>query len=223
MIELKKINKSFPNGKDNRIKALSNVSLNVNDGEMISIIGPSGSGKSTLLHIAAMLDTQDSGAYLYNGIDVSTMSQSKKAQIRNREIGIILQDYGLIGEMNSLKNVALPLTIAGETGRTAAQKAKEALCVVGLSDKLKQKTNLLSGGQRQRVAIARAIVMNAKVILADEPTGAVDSKTTKDIMDLFSNINLKTGASVIIVTHDLAVAERCGRIVKIVDGYISYD
>lgn len=221
MIELKKVNKSFSNGKENKIQALSNVSLTVNDGEMISVIGPSGSGKSTLLHIVAMLDTQDSGTYFYNGIDVSTMSESKKAQIRNREIGIVLQDYGLVGEMNALKNVALPLTIAGETGRTATQKAKDALCAVGLSDKLKQKANLLSGGQRQRVAIARAIVMNSKVILADEPTGAVDSKTTNDIMDLFSRINSKTGASVIIVTHDLTVAERCERTVQIVDGSIS--
>lgn len=221
MIQLKNINKNFLNGKENKIQALSNVSLTVNDGEMISIIGPSGSGKSTLLHIIAMLDTADSGTYLYNGIDVSTMSESKKAQIRNREISIVLQDYGLIGEMNALKNVALPLTIAGESGRIATQKAKDALCAVGLSDKLKQKANLLSGGQRQRVAIARAIVMNAKVILADEPTGAVDSKTTNDIIDLFSSINLKTGTSVIIVTHDSTVAERCGHTIKIVDGIIS--
>lgn len=221
MIQIENICKSFSNGKENVIQALSDVSLTVNDVEMISVTGPSGSGKSTLLHIIAMLDTQDSGKYFYNGIDVSAMSESKKAQIRNREIGIVLQDYGLIGEMNALKNVALPLTIAGETGKAATQRAKDALCAVGLSDKLKQKANLLSGGQRQRVAIARAIVMNANVILADEPTGAVDSKTTNDIMDLFSSINLKTGASIIIVTHDLAAAERCGRKVKIEDGTIS--
>lgn len=147
MIQIENICKSFSNGKENVIQALSDVSLTVKDGEMISVKGPSGSGKSTLLHIIAMLDTQDSGKYFYNGIDVSTMSESKKAQIRNREIGIVLQDYGLIGEMNALKNVALPLTIAGETGKAATQRAKDALCAVGLSDKLKQKANLLSGGR----------------------------------------------------------------------------
>lgn len=163
---------------------MRDVNLVVENGEMISIMGPSGSGKSTLLHILALLDDHYTGEYTYDGLDVRKLTDSHKAKIRNQDISIIMQDYGLIGEMSALNNVELPLIIAGTNGKKMREKALAALHEVGLEQKAKYNANLLSGGEKQRVAIARAIVSGAKIILADEPTGSVDSKTTIEIVNL---------------------------------------
>ncbi len=219
MIEIHNVYRKFYEGKPSEVVALKGVNLVVNDGEMISIMGPSGSGKSTLLHILALLDNDYTGEYRYNGTDIHRLSDARKASIRNSEIGLVMQDYGLIGEMNALKNVELPLIIAGECGAKMHEKALQALRDVGLEKKAKYNVNLLSGGERQRVAIARAIVSGAKTLLADEPTGAVDTKTTVEIIELMKRLNAR-GVTVIIVTHDIAVANMCKRQINIVDGTV---
>lgn len=219
MIELKHICRKFFEGKPSEVNALRDVNLVVENGEMISIMGPSGSGKSTLLHILALLDDHYTGEYTYDGIDVRKLTDSRKAKIRNQDISIIMQDYGLIGEMSALNNVELPLIIAGTNGKKMREKALAALHEVGLEQKAKYNANLLSGGEKQRVAIARAIVSGAKIILADEPTGSVDSKTTIEIVNLMKKMN-SNGATVIIVTHDVAVAKMCNRQICITDGAI---
>lgn len=219
MIELKHICRKFFEGKPSEVNALRDVNLVVENGEMISIMGPSGSGKSTLLHILALLDDHYTGEYTYDGLDVRKLTDSHKAKIRNQDISIIMQDYGLIGEMSALNNVELPLIIAGTNGKKMREKALAALHEVGLEQKAKYNANLLSGGEKQRVAIARAIVSGAKIILADEPTGSVDSKTTIEIVNLMKKMN-SNGATVIIVTHDVAVAKMCNRQICITDGAI---
>lgn len=219
MIELKHICRKFFEGKPSEVNALRDVNLVVENGEMISIMGPSGSGKSTLLHILALLDDHYTGEYIYDGIDVQKLTDSRKAKIRNQDISIIMQDYGLIGEMSALNNVELPLIIAGTNGKKMREKALAALHEVGLEQKAKYNANLLSGGEKQRVAIARAIVSGAKIILADEPTGSVDSKTTVEIVNLMKKMN-SNGVTVIIVTHDGAVAKMCSRQICITDGAI---
>lgn len=219
MIELKHICRKFFEGKPSEVNALRDVNLVVENGEMISIMGPSGSGKSTLLHILALLDDHYTGEYTYDGLDVRKLTDSHKAKIRNQDISIIMQDYGLIGEMSALNNVELPLIIAGTNGKKMREKALAALHEVGLEQKAKYNANLLSGGEKQRVAIARAIVSGAKIILADEPTGSVDSKTTIEIVNLMKKMN-SNGATVIIVTHDVAVAKMCKRQICITDGAI---
>lgn len=220
MIEIKNLYRVFFEGKSTEVVALRDINLKVKDGDMLAIMGPSGSGKSTLLHILALLDDHYTGEYKYNGIDVSQLSDSCKAAIRNHEISLVMQDYGLIGNMSALSNVELPLIIAGESGKKAHEKALSALREVGLESKAKYNTNLLSGGECQRVAIARAIVSGAKVILADEPTGAVDSKKTIEIIELMKKINTN-GVTVIIVTHDVVVANMCTKQINIVDGTIN--
>lgn len=219
MIELKHICRKFFEGKPSEVNALRDVNLVVENGEMISIMGPSGSGKSTLLHILALLDDHYTGEYIYDGIDVQKLTDSRKAKIRNQDISIIMQDYGLIGEMSALNNVELPLIIAGTNGKKMREKALAALHEVGLEQKAKYNANLLSGGEKQRVAIARAIVSGAKIIFADEPTGSVDSKTTIEIVNLMKKMN-SNGATVIIVTHDVTVAKMCNRQICITDGAI---
>lgn len=220
MIELKNVCKTYNKNKANRVEALRNVSLCIEDGELLSIMGPSGSGKTTLLHMLALLDQPDSGEILFDGLDTAHMGDAKKARLRNADIGIVLQDYGLIGTMSALANVEIPLLIAGEKRRVARKKASEALERVSMLKRSAVKTCLLSGGERQRVAIARAIVTNAKLILADEPTGAVDSKNTDEIMELFKALN-RQRKTVIIVTHNQKVAESCGRKLQIVDGQLA--
>lgn len=219
MIEVRNLCRSYYQGKPFEVVALRGVNLVVNDGDMISIMGPSGSGKSTLLHIFALLDTNYTGEYIYNHTDMRKLSDARKSELRNREIGLVMQDYGLIGEMTTQKNVELPLIIAGEGGRNMHEKARKVLRQVGLEKKAQYNVNLLSGGEKQRVAIARAVVSGAKLLLADEPTGAVDSQTTVEILDLMRSLN-KNGVTVIIVTHDVAVARMCRRQILIVDGMV---
>ena len=219
MIKLENICKVYNNGRTNQTTALKNVDLEIKDGEMVAVTGPSGSGKSTLLHILAFMDEPTSGRYLFSGDLMSEMSDGRKSEIRNRELGIVLQDYGLVDELTAIQNVELPLVIAGNGKRAARIAARNALRMVGLSEKEKQKTIRLSGGQRQRVSIARAVVTGAKLILADEPTGALDSAAADEFMQLMTGLN-QSGVTVVIVTHNEMVANQCKRQLRIVDGEI---
>ena len=204
------------------VHALRSVDLIVEKGEYVALMGPSGSGKSTLMNIIGCLDTPSKGSYFLNGHDVSHLSDNELAEIRNKEIGFIFQTFNLLGRNSALENVALPLVYAGVGKRERTDKAKQALGNVGLSDRMDHKPNELSGGQRQRVAIARALVNNPAIILADEPTGNLDSKTSYEIMDLIEEIHTK-GNTVVIVTHEEDIARRAKRIVRLRDGVIESD
>lgn len=217
IIELIGINKYYNRGKDIEIKALDDVNLQIDDGDMIAITGPSGSGKSTLLHIIAGIDKPTEGVYLYNGDDIWKLNDSARCNMRNKQIGVVLQDYGLLGNDTVLRNVCLPLIINGKYDKEVKIKAKKILEELNIGDFANKKANQLSGGQRQRVAIARALVMDAEIIIADEPTGALDSENTKNLMDLFADLN-KKGITIIIVTHDDMVAAACKKQFKLIDG-----
>lgn len=216
MIELKKINKKFHLGGET-IKALDNVDFIVNKGEFVSIVGPSGSGKSTLMNILGLLDTPDSGTYNLNGINVSEVKENELAQIRNNKIGFIFQNFNLLGKMSAIENIQLPMIYQGKTNEESKKRAYELMERVGLKGRENHLPNQLSGGQQQRVAIARALACKPEIILADEPTGALDSKTSIDIMNELENLNNK-GQTIILITHDINVAKRAKRIVKITDG-----
>ena len=219
MINIKGLNKYYPLGKE-RFHALKDIDLEVNRGEMLCLIGRSGSGKSTLLHIIGLLDTFESGEYLFDGSPVRELSDSRRAALRNAAIGFIMQDFALVSDRSVLFNVMLPLMF-GRTSLSQAKKlAAEALERVGIADQKNKRVNQLSGGQKQRVAIARAIVTKPKLILADEPTGALDSETGTAIMDLLCALNAE-GITVIVATHDAQVMSRCKRSVRISDGAAS--
>ena len=220
LMHLKEISRIFFPGKINEIHALRNIDLTVNRGEAIAVMGPSGSGKSTLLHILAMLDLPSSGEYRFEGQDVTALSEAKRAALRGAKIGIVLQDYGMIKELTAMENAEIPLVIAGRKPREIKFLVKEALEKVGLGDKLHVKAALLSGGEQQRVAIARVIACGAEVILADEPTGALDSNTTKEIMSILKALNAE-GKTIIVATHNQYVANCCQRIVRILDGQLT--
>ena len=222
MIKLSNINKTYNKGKPNAFHTLKNISLEINDGKMIAITGKSGAGKSTLMHIIGLLDNYDSGNYILNDIDISKLSESKKSRLRCDHIGFVLQDFGLISEENVKNNVSVPLYFGGTKLSQIKLKVGKALELVGISEYAKQKVNHLSGGQKQRVAISRAIVNEPKVILADEPTGSLDSKTAIEIMNIFKSFNAE-GKTVIIVTHDKDIANMCDRIIEISDGTIISD
>ena len=208
MICLKDVSKIYNQGKANETQALQHVTLTIKKGDMVAITGPSGSGKSTLLHIIAGIDAQTSGVYEYDGNDVRKMSDRGKCELRNKKIGIILQDFGLLGNDTVLRNICLPEIIAGTYKKSFDKKVRVLLQQVGLEGLEHKKVNHLSGGQRQRVAICRALAMDAEVIVADEPTGALDLSNTESLMDLLERLN-KQGITVIIVTHDPYVANRC--------------
>ena len=218
IINIKSMKKEYRMGKI-IVPALNGVDITINAGEFVAIIGPSGSGKSTLMHILGCLDTPTDGNYTLNSELVSAMKKGKLAQIRNKQIGFVFQTFNLLPHLNILKNVELPLMYAGFSKKKRTQTAKKVLTEVGLGDRLKHKPSELSGGQRQRVAIARAIVNNPTIILADEPTGNLDSASGGDILSIFSDLNDK-GNTIIIVTHDPAVAKRANRVINIVDGLI---
>ncbi|HYE62819.1 MAG TPA: ABC transporter ATP-binding protein [Phycisphaerales bacterium] len=203
---------------DNVVRALNGVSLTINAGEMVAIRGPSGSGKSTLMNVLGCLERPDSGTYLLEGQDTSKLSSDKLAEIRNKRIGFVFQTFNLLPRMTALENVELPLHYAAR--HDAKERAHEALKVVGLADRTHHEPNQLSGGQRQRVAIARAIVSDPAILLCDEPTGALDSRTGEEILNLFKSVNAR-GHTVIIVTHDLGVARHCQREIYIKDGQIT--
>lgn len=217
MIELKNITKIYNPKKHNRFRALNGITFSVNDGEFCAIIGKSGSGKSTLLHIIGMLDTFSGGEYFLNGKNVSKFNERAAAKIRARSIGFVKQDFALIDEYSAFDNVMIPLySIKASDKKKKALLAIEKLGIINLANK---EVSQLSGGEKQRVAIARAIVNDPKIILADEPTGSLDSKTAADIMSVFKRLN-DDGKTVIIVTHDLGIANQCDRIIEISDGEI---
>ena len=219
MIILKNIKKVYNPKKANEFEALHGVSLDIADGELVAIIGKSGAGKSTLLHILACIDSSEGGDYTIDGTTTAHISERKAARIRNEKIGMVMQDFALVEDFTALENVLLPLEFAQKKKPNRNQLAMNALKSVGMGDMAKKPVNKLSGGQKQRVAIARAIVNQPSVILADEPTGALDSKTAAEIMDVFKELHLQ-GKTVVIVTHDMSVAQQCERIIEIADGNI---
>lgn len=220
MIDLTNVSKVYNPNTSNQVKALKEVDFRVKRGEFIAITGPSGSGKSTLLHILAGLDNITSGRYLFQGKDVSNLSDREKCELRNSKIAIILQSFGLLGNESILKNVCLPNIIGGSYSKGTKKRALKILKEVGLEGVGDKLVNQLSGGQCQRVAIARALMMEADILLADEPTGALDTENTNALMDILADLN-KKGLTVIIVTHNAAVAERCPTVYSIVDGVLS--
>lgn len=220
MIELKNIDKTYNLGKANAFKALSDVSLTIADGEMVAIIGKSGAGKSTLMHIIGCIDDFESGTYILNGEDISKIKEGKRSNIRNKDIGIVMQDFALVEDYTAIENVMVPLFFSKEKSKESKKdRAKAALRKLGIEELAGKRVNKLSGGQKQRVAIARAIVNNPGIILADEPTGALDVKTSAEMLEVFKELN-KQGITVIIITHDMEVAKACGRVVEISDGRI---
>ncbi len=222
MIELKNISKVYQMG-DQTIKALDNVDLTIKDGEYIAIIGPSGSGKSTLMNVLGCLDNPSAGQYLLNGKDVSKLRDDQLADARNKNIGFVFQRFNLMSRMSAMRNVEMPARYGGLNMKQRQLHAKDALTAVGLADRVDHKPVELSGGQQQRVAIARALVNQPNILLADEPTGALDSKTGRDILDLFEKLHRERGITVIVVTHDPSVARRANRVVSIRDGRIESD
>jgi len=204
------------------IKALNGVTLDVERNEYLSLMGPSGSGKSTLMNVIGCLDTPSSGHYYLNGTAVESMSDDQLAEVRNKEIGFVFQTFNLLPRLSALENVALPLVYAGIKKSERLQRAAEMLEQVGLGDRMHHKPNELSGGQRQRVAIARALVTRPSIILADEPTGNLDTKTSNEIMELFGEIH-SNGNTVIIVTHEPDIAEHARRVVTLKDGKVEKD
>jgi len=199
------------------VRALDGVDLEVPEGDMLAIAGPSGSGKSTLMHIVGCLDRADGGRYVLAGEDVSSLSRNRLAEVRNQRIGFVFQTFNLLPRMNALENVELPLLYAGLRG--AKDRAAEALRTIGLEDRMHHKPNQLSGGQRQRVAIARALITDPAILLADEPTGNLDSKTGEEILELFVSLNA-AGRTIILVTHEADIAARCRRQIHMRDGRI---
>ena len=204
------------------VEALRTVSLNIERNEYTSIMGPSGSGKSTLMNILGCLDTLTDGKYTLNGKDVSQLDDNRLAEIRNKEIGFVFQTFNLLARYSALDNVILPLIYAGYSKSERIERAKEVLISVGLEDRMTHKPNELSGGQRQRVAVARALVNDPSIILADEPTGNLDSKTSIDIMNLLSDIHQR-GNTVIVVTHEEDIAQKTNRIIRLMDGEVESD
>ena len=221
VIRTKEISRRYVMGSE-VIQALQSVSININRGEYVAFMGPSGSGKSTLMNIIGCLDTPSGGQYILNDQNVSDMTENELAEIRNKEIGFVFQTFNLLPRATSLENVALPLIYAGYGKLEREEKAQKALEGVGLGDRSSHKPNELSGGQRQRVAIARALVNDPSIILADEPTGNLDSKTSYDIMDLFAQLHEK-GNTIIMVTHEDDIAHYAHRVVKLRDGLVESD
>ncbi len=221
IIEIKGITRDFPLG-DETIHVLKGIDLTINKGEYVALMGPSGSGKSTLMNILGCLDTPTSGSYVLNGKLVSEMHDDELAEIRNKEIGFVFQTFNLMPRTTALDNVALPMVYAGKSKEDRNVRATEVLTQVGLQDRMDHKPNQLSGGQRQRVAVARALVNHPAMILADEPTGNLDSKTSVEIMALFDEIHAK-GNTVVLVTHEEDIAEHAHRIIRLRDGIIESD
>jgi putative ABC transport system ATP-binding protein len=221
IINIEHIAKIYQVGTE-KVHALRDVSLRIDKNEYVAIMGPSGSGKSTLMNMLGCLDTPTSGIYLFNGISVSDMSDDELAKIRNQEIGFVFQTFNLLARSDAVHNVELPLIYAGISYRERRDRAEQALIDVGLKDRMHHKPNELSGGQRQRVAIARALVTKPSIILADEPTGNLDSKTGEEIMNLFQEIHSK-GNTIILVTHEEYIAEHAARIIRLKDGLIEAD
>ena len=221
VIEIRNITRDFPLGSET-VKVLKGIDLDIERGEYVALMGPSGSGKSTLMNLLGCLDTPTSGTYILNGEDVSKMSDDELAEIRNKEIGFVFQTFNLLPRTTALDNVALPMVYAGYSKTERRERAEEVLSNVGLADRMDHKPNQLSGGQRQRVAVGRALVNNPSIILADEPTGNLDSVTSVEIMKLFDKIHAD-GNTVILVTHEEDIARHAHRIVRLKDGMVESD
>jgi putative ABC transport system ATP-binding protein len=221
IIHLKDIRKSYFLGK-NELPVLRGLNVQINSNEYVALMGPSGSGKSTLMNILGCLDTPTSGNYILNGQDVSKMEDNDLADVRNKEIGFVFQQFNLMPRLDALENVGIPLIYAGISKKERMERAMEMLEKVGLQDRADHKPNELSGGQCQRVAIARALINNPAIILADEPTGNLDSKTSEEIMEIFSTIHA-SGNTVVLVTHEEDIAEHARRIFRLLDGVIESD
>ena len=212
------IKKSFNIGKENELEILHGINFDVNEGEFVSVVGQSGSGKSTLMNIIGLLDRQTSGYYELNKVDISKLKDSELSSYRSKKIGFVFQNFNLIPRSNALKNVELPMTYAGIPKKERAERAERLLEIVDMKDRMNHLPNELSGGQKQRVAIARSMANNPDIILADEPTGALDSKTGRTVMDLFHKLNEVEKRTIIIITHNLELAEEATRIYKMNDG-----
>lgn len=221
VIEIRDITRDFPLGQE-VVKVLKGINLDIDRGEYVAFMGPSGSGKSTLMNLLGCLDTPTSGSYVLNGKDVSKMSDDELAEIRNKEIGFVFQTFNLLPRTTALDNVALPMIYAGASKSERIERAEDVLRSVGLGDRMDHKPNQLSGGQRQRVAVGRALVNKPSIILADEPTGNLDSKTSVEIMNLFDEIHA-SGNTVILVTHEEDIAKHAHRIIRLKDGMVESD
>ena len=222
LIELHDVTKVYRMG-DVEVRALDGVSLAIDRGELTAVMGPSGSGKSTLMNILGCLDQVTSGEYLFEGARIANMNDNQLAEIRNRRIGFVFQNYNLLARTTALDNVEVPLIYAGEGSKARRERAARALEAVGLGDRLHHKPNELSGGQQQRVAVARALINDPSIILADEPTGNLDTKTGLEIIALFQRLNVERGITVIYVTHDAEVAQYTKRIIRLRDGRVVDD
>ena len=221
LIELRDIYKIYPMGEET-VHALDGISLTIDRGEFVAIVGQSGSGKSTAMNIIGCLDVPTSGTYRLGGVDVSTMGDDQQADIRNKMLGFIFQQYNLLPRLNLMENVEVPLVYAGIPRAERHRRAREVLEQVGLGDKLKNKPNQLSGGQQQRVSIARALVRNPAIILADEPTGALDSHTGREVLGMLQDLHGQ-GHTVVLITHDNSIAVQADRIIRLEDGQVVYD
>lgn len=220
LIKMEGIKKSFNIGKENELEILHGIDFEVNDGDFVSVVGQSGSGKSTLMNIIGLLDRQTSGYYELNGTDISTLKDSQLSAYRSKKIGFVFQNFNLIPRSNAQKNVELPMTYAGIGKKERAERAEKLLEIVEMKDRMGHLPNELSGGQKQRVAIARSMANNPDIILADEPTGALDSKTGRNVMDLFHKLNKEDKRTIIIITHNMELAKEAGRIYKMTDGLL---
>lgn len=219
MVELQNVAKQYIMG-ETTVRALRGLDLNINSGEFVGIVGPSGSGKSTLMHIIGALDVPDQGRVLLDGRDISEYDENELAELRGNKVGFVFQTFNLIHTLNSLENVALPLTFHGVERARREERAAELLDMVGLGDRLEHKPAELSGGEQQRVSIARALINDPDILLADEPTGNLDSETGKDIMELIKGLNRDRGTTIVVVTHNPRDAEYADRIVNMIDGKI---
>ena len=220
LIHMRGIVKRFYVGQPNELEILHGIDLDVNEGEFVSIVGASGSGKSTLMNMIGVLDRPTEGTYWLDGTDVEDAADDELSQIRNRKIGFVFQNFNLISRTNALRNVELPMMYAGLPQKKRTQRAEELLDLVGMGDRMLHQPNELSGGQKQRVAIARAMANDPAIILADEPTGALDSKTGRMVMDLFHRLNREQGKTIVLITHNQELAEETGRILTMRDGIL---
>lgn len=220
MIELHDIRKKYYIGTPNELQVLKGISLTVYEGEFVAIVGASGSGKSTLMNIIGALDRPTDGTYCLDDVDMILAKDSELSKIRNRKIGFVFQTYNLISKTNAIKNVEMPMLYAGVQGRKRVERAKELLTLVGMGERMKHLPEELSGGQKQRVAIARAMANDPSIILADEPTGALDSTTGRMVMDLFHKLHKEQGKTIVLITHSPELAEETERVITIKDGNV---
>jgi putative ABC transport system ATP-binding protein len=223
LIEMRGIVKTYNVGRPNELEILHGIDLTVEKGEFVAIVGESGSGKSTLMNIIGVLDRPTRGSYLLDGLDVASASRDAMSEIRNRKIGFIFQNFNLIGRTTALQNVELPMLYAGVSRRARLGRAQELLTMVGMADRERHQPSELSGGQKQRVAIARSLVNDPAILLADEPTGALDSETSRVVMNIFHDLHERQGKTIVFITHSHELAAECPRIVTLKDGRIVHD